>query len=154
MYMFQKKNNGEKQGTLSQSGPRPHPDSLQKGNQAMKERFEGLAAWREKQQEDRSLLESNLEEAKSRLEAVTAENQELRSKLEELRGGGKVRFIIVLLLFILPLLFLMLRGRDVYSPYSKTSGPKRQQLISVKCSRDWRSSDMKAVSGLIVNVME
>ena len=77
----------------------------------MKERFEGLAAWREKQQEDRSLLESNLEEAKSRLEAVTAENQELRSKLEELRGGGKVRFIIVLLLFILPLLFLMLRGR-------------------------------------------
>ncbi|XP_059894622.1 optineurin isoform X2 [Gadus macrocephalus] len=64
-------------------------DSLQKSNQAMKERFEGLSAWREKQQEERGLLESSLEKATSRLEAVTAENQELRTKLEELSAGGK-----------------------------------------------------------------
>ncbi|XP_056433922.1 optineurin isoform X2 [Gadus chalcogrammus] len=64
-------------------------DYLQKSNQAMKERFEGLSAWREKQQEERGLLESSLEKATSRLEAVTAENQELRTKLEDLSAGGK-----------------------------------------------------------------
>ncbi|XP_030197681.1 optineurin isoform X1 [Gadus morhua] len=68
-------------------------DSLQKSNQAMKERFEGLSAWREKQQEERGLLESSLEKATSRLEAVTAENQELRTKLEELSAGGKAKSV-------------------------------------------------------------
>ena len=101
-----------------------HPDSLQKSNQAMKERFEGLSAWREKQQEERGLLESSLEKATSRLEAVTAENQELRTKLEELSAGGKVRTFIVLRLFVLPRLFLMPKERDICSLYSRPAARK------------------------------
>ncbi|CAL8318391.1 unnamed protein product [Lota lota] len=66
-------------------------DALQKSNLAMKERFEGLSAWREKQQEDRGFLESSLEKARSCLEAVTAENQELHTKLKELSEGSKAQ---------------------------------------------------------------
>ncbi|CAL8242532.1 unnamed protein product [Merluccius merluccius] len=62
---------------------------LQQTNQAMKERFEGLAAWREKQREDRGFLESSLEKAPGRVDALAAENQELRAKLEELSRGGQ-----------------------------------------------------------------
>ena len=72
---------------------------MQKSNQEMKERIEGLTAWREQQKVDRGLLENNLEKATGRLQAVTTENQELRTKLEELSGGGKVRGVVVLLLF-------------------------------------------------------
>lgn len=43
----------------------------------MKERFEGLSAWREKQQEERDFLESRLKEARLRMEALTCQNQEL-----------------------------------------------------------------------------
>lgn len=55
----------------------------------MKERFEGLSAWREKQREERDFLESRLEEARTRMEALTLQNQELNRRLgEEAKTGG------------------------------------------------------------------
>lgn len=46
----------------------------------MKERFEGLAVWREKQREERDFLEGRLEEARVRMEALTRHNRELNGK--------------------------------------------------------------------------
>lgn len=46
----------------------------------MKERFEALAVWRENQREERYFLESRLEEARVRIEALTCQNQELSGK--------------------------------------------------------------------------
>lgn len=55
----------------------------------MKERFEGLTAWREKQREERDFLEGRLEEARSRMEALTLQNQEMSRRLgEEGKTGG------------------------------------------------------------------
>lgn len=54
----------------------------------MKERFEGLTAWREKQRQERDFLESRLEEARGRMEALTLENQELSRKLEGAGGDA------------------------------------------------------------------
>ncbi|XP_062299593.1 optineurin isoform X2 [Scomber scombrus] len=48
----------------------------------MKERFEGLTLWREKQREERGFLESKLEEARGHMEALTIQNQELNKKTE------------------------------------------------------------------------
>lgn len=63
----------------------------------MKERFEGLSAWREKQREERDFLESRLKEARDRMEALTCQNQELGGKAGAdgkpggAAGGFKVR---------------------------------------------------------------
>lgn len=46
----------------------------------MKERFEGLSAWREKQKEERGFLESRLEEAKARVQALEVENELLKKR--------------------------------------------------------------------------
>lgn len=55
----------------------------------MKERFEGLAAWREKQREERDFLESRLKEARDRMEALTCQNQELSGRAgEDGKPGG------------------------------------------------------------------
>lgn len=55
----------------------------------MKERFEGLSVWREKQREEREFLESRLEEARRHMEGLTIQNQELGKKLEDAgRAGG------------------------------------------------------------------
>lgn len=51
----------------------------------MKERFEDLSAWREKQKEERSFLECKLEEARGRMEALIVQNQEQE---EGGAGGG------------------------------------------------------------------
>ncbi|XP_072311074.1 optineurin [Eucyclogobius newberryi] len=64
-------------------------EALQKANTSMKERFEGLAAWKEKQKEERDFLESKLGEAKNLVESLTAENQELRKKLENQGGDAQ-----------------------------------------------------------------
>lgn len=65
------------------------PEALRQTNVTMKERFEGLSVWREKQREEREFLESRLEEARSRMEALTLHNKELSKKLEEVgRAGG------------------------------------------------------------------
>ncbi|GLD70551.1 optineurin isoform X1, partial [Lates japonicus] len=64
-------------------------EALRQTNLTMKERFEGLTAWREKQREERDFLESRLAEARGRMEALTHQNQDLSKKLEEAgRAGG------------------------------------------------------------------
>lgn len=64
-------------------------EALRQTNLSMKERFEGLTAWREKQREERVFLESRLEEARVRMEALTFQNQELSRRLaEEGKTGG------------------------------------------------------------------
>ncbi|XP_030006149.1 optineurin isoform X1 [Sphaeramia orbicularis] len=64
-------------------------EALRQTNLTMKERFEGLSAWREKQREERDFLEARLEEARGRMEALTIQNQDLSKKLEEtVRTGG------------------------------------------------------------------
>ncbi|KAM9845596.1 optineurin [Aulostomus maculatus] len=64
-------------------------EALRQTNLTMKERFEGLAAWREKQREERDFLENRLEEARGRMETLTIQNQELNKKLEEtVKVGG------------------------------------------------------------------
>lgn len=55
----------------------------------MKERFEGLSVWREKQREEKEFLEGRLDEARSRMEALSSHNQELSMKVEELEGEGE-----------------------------------------------------------------
>ncbi|KAK5876723.1 hypothetical protein CesoFtcFv8_026050 [Champsocephalus esox] len=60
-------------------------EALRQTNMTMKERFEGLSAWREKQKEERSFLECKLEEARGRMEALIVQNQEQE---EGGAGGG------------------------------------------------------------------
>lgn len=61
----------------------------------MKERFEGLTAWREKQQEERNFLESKLEDARKHIDMLTLQNQELSRKTTKdwkgIDGGSMVR---------------------------------------------------------------
>ncbi|XP_040007822.1 optineurin isoform X2 [Xiphias gladius] len=64
-------------------------EALRQTNMTMKERFEGLSAWREKQREERDFLESRLEEARGRMEALTRQNQELSRRLEEAGRAGE-----------------------------------------------------------------
>ncbi|KAF7228847.1 optineurin [Nothobranchius furzeri] len=63
-------------------------EALRQTNLTMKERFEGLTAWREKQRQERDFLESRLGEARSCMETLTQEKQELSKKLEESRRTG------------------------------------------------------------------
>ncbi|XP_070710159.1 optineurin isoform X2 [Pempheris klunzingeri] len=64
-------------------------EALRQTNLTMKERFEGLTAWREKQRAERDFLESRLEGARARMDALTLQNQELsRRQGEEGRTGG------------------------------------------------------------------
>ncbi|XP_041833759.1 optineurin [Melanotaenia boesemani] len=64
-------------------------EALRQTNLMMKERFEGLAAWREKQQQERDFLERRLEEARGQMETITIQNQDLSKRLEEVgRTGG------------------------------------------------------------------
>lgn len=58
-------------------------EALRQTNLTMKERFEGLTAWREKQREERDFLESRLEEARVRMQILTLQNQELSRKIGE-----------------------------------------------------------------------
>lgn len=50
----------------------------------MKERFEGLSAWKEKQKEERGFLEKRLEEAKQRLHTLDSENELLKKRVQEM----------------------------------------------------------------------
>lgn len=67
-------------------------EALRQTNLTMKDRFEGLSAWREKQREERDFLESRLEEARGRMEALTLQNRELGRRMEDegRRGGGSL----------------------------------------------------------------
>ncbi|XP_012706953.2 optineurin [Fundulus heteroclitus] len=61
-------------------------EALRQTNLTMKERFEGLSAWKEKQGQEREFLEGRLQEARRCVETLTLQNQELSKKLEA--GGG------------------------------------------------------------------
>ncbi|KAM9407146.1 optineurin-like isoform 2-T2 [Salvelinus alpinus] len=62
-------------------------EALKQTNMSMKERFEGLSVWREKQREEKVFLEGRLDEARGRMEALSSHNQELSMKVEVLEGG-------------------------------------------------------------------
>ncbi|XP_055761015.1 optineurin-like isoform X2 [Salvelinus fontinalis] len=64
-------------------------EALKQTNMSMKERFEGLSVWRDKQREEKDFLEGRLDEARGRVEALSSHNQELSMKVEELEGEGK-----------------------------------------------------------------
>lgn len=61
----------------------------------MKERFEGLSAWKEKQKEERGFLEKRLEEAKQRVQTLDSENELLKKRVLEMEkqhsGAEEVR---------------------------------------------------------------
>ncbi|XP_028306306.1 optineurin isoform X2 [Gouania willdenowi] len=63
-------------------------EAFHQTNLTMKERFEGLSIWREKQQDERHFLEQRLEEARTCMEALTVQNQELTLRVEEGAGVG------------------------------------------------------------------
>uniref|UniRef100_A0A3B5L9D5 Optineurin n=1 Tax=Xiphophorus couchianus TaxID=32473 RepID=A0A3B5L9D5_9TELE len=65
-------------------------EALRQTNLTMKERFEGLTAWKEKQRQEKDFLEKRLEEARRCIETLTVQNQEL-SKRPEAGGGAQVR---------------------------------------------------------------
>lgn len=54
---------------------------------SMKERFEGLSVWREKQREEKEFLEGGLMRRAALWRPSTSHNQELSMKVEELEGG-------------------------------------------------------------------
>lgn len=54
---------------------------MRQRNQAMKDRFEELSAWREKLKEEREFYESKFKEARQCLAAKCLENEELKKQL-------------------------------------------------------------------------
>lgn len=69
------------------------PEALRQTNLTMKERFEGLTVWKEKQRQEKDFLENRLQEARRCIETLTLQNQELYKKLEVggASGGSQVR---------------------------------------------------------------
>ncbi|XP_077025525.1 optineurin isoform X2 [Tamandua tetradactyla] len=61
-------------------------EAMKLNNQAMKERFEELSAWREKQKEERQFFEIQSKKAKECLMALSHENEKLKQELEKLKG--------------------------------------------------------------------
>ncbi|XP_053506532.1 optineurin [Ictalurus furcatus] len=59
-------------------------EALKQTNLSMKERFEGLSAWKEKQKEERGFLEKRLEEAKQRVQTLDSENELLKKRVLEM----------------------------------------------------------------------
>lgn len=57
-------------------------EALRQTNLTMKERFEGLTVWKEKQRQEKDFLENRLQEARRCIETLTLQNQELNKKLE------------------------------------------------------------------------
>ncbi|XP_042191532.1 optineurin isoform X2 [Callorhinchus milii] len=63
-------------------------EAIKQTNHAMKERYEELATWREKQREEREYIQKKFEEAKKRLADLTAENETLKSKIQQQKPDG------------------------------------------------------------------
>ncbi|KAF6716908.1 Optineurin [Oryzias melastigma] len=63
-------------------------EALRQTNLTMKERFEGLTAWREKQKQERNFLENQLKEAQRSMELLLNQNQELSRTLAEAGKAG------------------------------------------------------------------
>ncbi|XP_065705088.1 optineurin isoform X3 [Patagioenas fasciata] len=60
-------------------------EAMKVHNQAMKDRYEELAIWREKQKEEREFYESKFKEAKQCLLAKCIENEQLQQQLQRLK---------------------------------------------------------------------
>ncbi|XP_065504439.1 optineurin isoform X2 [Caloenas nicobarica] len=60
-------------------------EAMKVHNQAMKDRYEELAIWREKQKEEREFYESKFKEAKQCLLAKCIENEQLQQQLQSLK---------------------------------------------------------------------
>ncbi|KAM6302539.1 optineurin isoform 2-T2 [Podargus strigoides] len=61
-------------------------EAMKLHNQAMKDRYEELSIWREKQKEEREFYELKFKEAKQCLQAKCIENEQLQQQLQSLRG--------------------------------------------------------------------
>ncbi|XP_069765766.1 optineurin isoform X2 [Narcine bancroftii] len=62
-------------------------EAVKQTNHAMKERYEELATWHEKQKEERDQIQKKCEEAKKRLMALTAENEALKKAQGQSAGS-------------------------------------------------------------------
>ncbi|NXE86294.1 OPTN protein, partial [Menura novaehollandiae] len=60
-------------------------EAMKLHNQAMKDRYEELSTWREKQKEEREFYELKFKEAKQCLQAKCIENEQLQQQLQSLR---------------------------------------------------------------------
>ncbi|XP_074873985.1 optineurin isoform X2 [Carettochelys insculpta] len=60
-------------------------EAMKVHNQAMKDRYEELSVWREKQKEEREFYESKFKEAKHCLQSKCLENEELQKQLKSLK---------------------------------------------------------------------
>ncbi|NXD07539.1 OPTN protein, partial [Nothocercus nigrocapillus] len=61
-------------------------EAMKLHNQAMKDRYEELSVWREKQKEEREFYESKFKEAKQCLLAKCMENEQLQKELQSLKA--------------------------------------------------------------------
>ncbi|NWJ05072.1 OPTN protein, partial [Crypturellus undulatus] len=61
-------------------------EAMKLHNQAMKDRYEELSVWREKQKEEREFYESKFKEAKQCLLAKCTENEQLQKELQSLKA--------------------------------------------------------------------
>ncbi|XP_010133652.1 PREDICTED: optineurin isoform X1 [Buceros rhinoceros silvestris] len=61
-------------------------EAMKLHNQAMKDRYEELSVWREKQKEEREFYELKFKEAKQCLLAKCVENEQLQQQLQSLKG--------------------------------------------------------------------
>ncbi|XP_051484886.1 optineurin [Apus apus] len=62
-------------------------EAMKVHNQAMKDRYEELSIWREKQKEEREFYELKFKEAKQCLLAKCIENEQLQQQLQSLKGS-------------------------------------------------------------------
>lgn len=62
-----------------------HLEAMKLHNQAMKDRYEELSTWREKQKEEREFYELKFKEAKQCLQAKCIENEQLQQQLQSLK---------------------------------------------------------------------
>ncbi|NXM72157.1 OPTN protein, partial [Serilophus lunatus] len=64
-------------------------EAMKLHNQAMKDRYEELSVWREKQKEEREFYELKFKEAKQCLQAKCIENEQLQQQLQSLKERGE-----------------------------------------------------------------
>lgn len=62
-----------------------HLEAMKLHNQVMKDRYEELSTWREKQKEEREFYELKFKEAKQCLQAKCIENEQLQQQLQSLK---------------------------------------------------------------------
>ncbi|XP_031438547.1 optineurin isoform X2 [Clupea harengus] len=70
-------------------------EALRQTNSSMKERFEDLSLWREKQRDEREFLEGRLEEARQRVLALSTENEGLKNQVPGQAEAGEIEVLRV-----------------------------------------------------------